>query len=78
MSFHNAGLGPLVGVSEGKDCKGEVGESKGEEQVDYGSSLEWEALEGGLVRNKLRSKVHVVQYEGTGSDVVYFLILHLF
>ena len=67
-----------MGVLEGKDCEGEVGEGKGEEHMDYSSSLEWEAPEGGPVRPQLWSEVHVVQHDGTGNDEVYFLILHLF
>ena len=67
-----------MGVLEGEDCEREVGEGKEEEQVDCSSSLEWEALEDGPVRGKLCSEVHVVQHEGTCSDEVYCLILHLF
>ena len=51
---------------------------KGEEQVDYNSSPEWEALEDGPVRPQLWSEVHVVQHDSTSSDEAYFLILHLF
>ena len=62
--------GPFVGDPEGEDCKGKVGEGKGEEQVDYSSSLEWVAPEGGTTRSQLRSEVHVVQHDGTSSDKV--------
>ena len=78
LSLREAGLGPLVEVPEGKDCKGKVGEGKEKEQVDYGSSPEWEALEGGLVCPQLRLEVHVIQHDDTSSNEVYFLILHLF
>ena len=78
LSLHNIGSGPLVGVPKGEDCEGEVGEGKGKEQVDNGSSSEWEAQEGGPIRTKLRSEVHVIQYDCTGSNEIYFLILHLF
>ena len=60
-----------------EDCEGEVGEGRREEALDYGSSLEWEAPKGGHVCPQLRSEVHVVQHDGTGSDEVFFLILHL-
>ena len=52
-------------------------EGRGEKVLDYGSTLEWEAPEGGPVRPQLRSEMHVVQHDGTGSDEVFFLILHL-
>ena len=77
MSLHDIGLGPLVGVPEGKDCEGEVGEGKREEQLDYSFSLEWEAPEGGPVCPQLQLEVHVFQHNDTGSDEVYICILHL-
>ena len=40
LSFHDVGMGPLVGVPKGEDYEGKVDEGKGEEQVDYGSSPE--------------------------------------
>ena len=70
LPFHDVGLGHLVEVPGRDDCVGEVGEGKGEELVDYGSSLECKAPEGGPVRPQLQAKVDVVEEEGTGSDEV--------
>ena len=77
LPFHDAGSGLLVEVLGRDDCEGGVGEGKGEEALDYGSTPEWMAPEGGLVCPQLRSEVHVVQHDGTGNDEVFFLILHL-
>ena len=77
MPLHDTGSGLLVEVPRHKDCKGEVGEGRGEEALDYGSTPEWEAPEGGPVRPQLRSEVHVVQHDSTDNDEVFFLILHL-
>ena len=60
-----------------EDCEGKVGEGRGEEALDYGSTPKWEALEGGPIRPPLRSEVHVFQHDGTGNNEVFFLILHL-
>ena len=49
----DAGSGHLMDVPALDDCVGEVGEGKEEELVDYGSSPECEALEGGPVRSQL-------------------------
>ena len=73
----NLGSGLLVEVPGHKDCKGGVGEGREEEALDYSSTPEWEAPEGGPIRPQLRSEVHVIQYDGIGSDEVFFLILHL-
>ena len=75
--FHNIGSGLWVDVPGRDDCEGEVGEGRGEEALDYGSTLEWEAPEGGPVCPQLRSEVHVVQHDDIGSDEVFFLCLHL-
>ena len=75
--FHDIGSRLLVEVLGRDDCEGEVGEGRGEEALDYGSTPEWEAPEGGPVRPQLQSEVHVVQHDGTGSDEVFFFILHL-
>ena len=75
LPFHDVGLGLVVEVPGHDDCKGEVGEGRGEEALDYGSNPEWEAPEGGPVRPQLRSEVHVVQHDGNGSDEVFILIL---
>ena len=40
LPFHNVGSGLLVEVSGCNDCEGEVGEGRGEEALDYGSTLE--------------------------------------
>ena len=77
LSLHDARSGLLVEVPRGEDCKGEVDEGRGEEPLDYGSSPEWEAPDGGPICSQLRSKVHVVQHDGTSSDEVFFLILYL-
>ena len=77
MPLHNAGSGLLVEVPGREDCEGEVDEGKGKEALDYGSTPEWEALEGGPICPQLWSEVHVIQHDGTGSDEVFFLILHL-
>ena len=61
LPFHDAGLGLLVEVPGHDDCKEKVGEGREEEQMDYGSSPEWEAPEGGPVRPQLQTEVHVVQ-----------------
>ena len=76
LSFHDARSGLLVEVPRHDDCEGEVGEDRGEEALDYGSTLEWEAPEGGPICPQLRSEVHVVQHDGIGSDEVFILILH--
>ena len=55
-----------------------MGEGEREERLDYGSSPEWKAPESGPVRSQLCLEVHVIQDEGTSSDEVQFLILHLF
>ena len=70
LPFHDAGSGHLVDVPGRDDCVGEVGEGKEEELVDYGSSLECEAPEGGFVRPELQAEVHVVEQEGTDSNEV--------
>ena len=59
------------------DCEGGVGEGKGEEALDYGSTPEWEAPEGVPVRPQLQSEVQVVQHDDTGNDEVFLVILHL-
>ena len=61
LPFHDVGSGLLVEVPERDDCEGEVGEGREEEQVDYGSSPEWEAPEGAPIHPQLRTEVHVVQ-----------------
>ena len=76
LPFHDVGLGLLVEVSGPDDCKEEVDEGREEEALDYGSTLEWEAPEGGPVSPQLRSEVHVVQHDSIGSDEVFILILH--
>ena len=76
LPLHDAGSGLLLEVPGRDDCEGEVGEGRGEEALDYGSTPEWEAPEDGPVRPQLRSKVHVVQHDGTGNDEVFILILH--
>ena len=53
MSLHEAGLRPLVGVLEGEECEGKVGEGKREEQLDYGSFPKWEAPKDGTVHSQL-------------------------
>ena len=53
LPLHDAGSGLLVEVPRRDDCMGEVGEGREEELVDYGSSPEWEALEGGPVHPQL-------------------------
>ena len=75
VPFHDARSGLLVEVSRHDDCEGKVGEGRGEEALDYGSTPEWEALEGGPVRPQLQSEVHVVQHDSNGSDEVFILIL---
>ena len=60
LSLHDVGSGILVEVPGREYCEGEVGEGRGEEALDYSSSPEWEALEGGPVCPQLQSKVHVV------------------
>ena len=77
LPLHKVRSGLLVEVLGHKDCEGEVGEGRREEALDYGSTPEWEAREGGPIRLQLRSEVHVVQHDGTGSDEVFYLILHL-
>ena len=69
LPFHDAGSGHLVEVPGRIDCVGEVGKGM-EELVDYGSSPESEALEGGPVCPELQAKIHVVEQEGTDSDEV--------
>ena len=70
LPFHDVGSGHLDDVLVRDDCMEEVGEGREEELVDYGSSPECEAPEGGLVRPQLQAKVDVVEEEGTGSDEV--------
>ena len=70
LPFHDAGSGHLVEVPGHDDCVGEVGEGREEELVDYGSSPECEAPEGGPVRRQLQAEVHVVQQEDIDSDEV--------
>ena len=70
LPFHNAGSGHLVDVSGRDDCVGEVGEGREEELVDYDSSPECEAPEGGPICPQLQAEVDVVEQEGTGSDAV--------
>ena len=70
LPSHDAGSGHLVDVPTYDDCVGEVGEGREEELVDYGSSPECEAPEGGPVRLQLQAEVDVVEEEGTGSDEV--------
>ena len=77
LRFHDARSGLLVEVPGCNDCEGGVGEGRGEEVLDYDSTLEWEAPEGGPERPQLELEVHVVQHDDTGSDEVFFLILHL-
>ena len=55
LSLHDVGSRPLVGVPEVKECEG-----KRQEWLDYGFSLEWEALEGGTICSQLCLEVHVV------------------
>ena len=76
LPFHDIGSGLLVEVPRRDDCEGEVGEGRGVEALDYGSTPEWEASKDGLVCPQLRSEVHIVQHDGTGSDEVFILILH--
>ena len=77
LSFHDTKLGLLVEVPGRDDCEGEVGEGRKEEVLDYGSTPEWEVPEGGPVCPQLRSEVHLVQHDGSGSDEVFILILPL-
>ena len=70
MPSHDAGSGHLMDVPARDDCVGEVGEGREEELVDYGSSPECEAPEGGPVRPQLQAEVNVVEEEGTSSDDV--------
>ena len=70
LPFHDVGSGHLVEVPGRDDCVGEVDEGREEELVDYGSSPQCEAPEGGPVRPQLQAEVDVVKQEGTGSDEV--------
>ena len=76
LPLHDAGSGLLLEVLGREDCKGEVGEGRREEALDYGSTPEEDAPKGGPIRPQLQSEVHVVQYDNIGSDEVFFLILH--
>ena len=77
LPFYDSGLRLSMEVLGRDDCEGGVGEGREEEALDYGSTPEWEAPEGGPVRPQLRSEVHVVQHDNTCNDEVFFLILHL-
>ena len=55
LPLHDVGSGLLVEVLGRDDCKGRWVRAMGEKALDYASTLQWEAPEGGPVCPQLQS-----------------------